>query len=140
MLKKNISAISCLLALTGCASNSTNEFDQQRSFVKTIRPGLYFIREADSAILWKKEGATQRSWQKQAENLCGGSAYKSLLLVDGESSSTGIAISFVGGIGYAYGDITSVPVTDGIILCDSANMSEEEAINVLKDEYYIVSE
>ncbi|MBN1006860.1 hypothetical protein [Amphritea pacifica] len=130
--------VSSLFALlVGCASSPKNEFAQQKSFVKTIRPGLYFIREADSAIFWRKEGVTRQKWQERAENLCVGSGYKSLLLVDGESSSTGVAMSFVGGIGSAYGEIISVPITDGVILCDSANISEEEAITVLEDEYYI---
>ncbi|NHN39832.1 hypothetical protein G8764_21215 [Pseudomaricurvus alcaniphilus] len=135
---KKILLIAFPLILAGCLTTPVSEFDRPIDFVKPISDGLYFIREVSSGGIWKVEGKSKSGWEKTADEVCQGNDYKSLLIQDSDQNFSGVGVSFVGGIPLAYGDSYSMPVVDGVVLCSSSSLTEEQSMQILIDEYYVI--
>ena len=122
----------------GCVSRPQSDFDNAEDFVKTISDGLYFIREVTSGTFWEEKDLAKLNWDRRASEVCLGSGYRSLLEEDGNVTFSITSVAFVGGLPIFYGVPGSLPVVDGVILCNSSQLSEEQAIQILKDEMYIL--
>lgn len=123
--------------LTGCVSTPVNDFDRIESFVKPISPGLYFIREIAPGGLFGKAKKPVAEWHKRAASLCS-SGYKTLVHSDEDLAYQGVSISVLGGLVMATPSSSKTAAVDGVVLCQSSSLSEDEAIQILIDEYYLV--
>lgn len=125
--------------LAGCAQAPTSDFDRIESFVKTIDSGLFFLREVDSGVLWGKAEKPIIKWDEKANSLCP-TGYKTLLHSDEDLSYQGVSFSYMGGFVMATPATSNMPTVDGVVLCNSSPILEEDAVQILVDEFYIAPE
>lgn len=136
---KHFALLSALL-LVGCAYHeSSSDFDRAESFVKTIDSGLFFIREIDSKGIFIEKEKPIEAWKKTALSLCP-SGFKVLLKNDDDLTYQGISFSYFGGFVMATPSRNFMSAIDGVVLCNSSQLSEKEAKQKLIDEFYIVPE
>lgn len=129
-----------VLLLTGCVHNpSTSDFDRVESFVKPIDAGLFFIREIDSKGIFIEKEKPIDTWKNTAQSICP-AGYKILLINDDDLTYQGMNLSYAGGFVMAVPGRNSMTSIDGIVLCNSSQLSENEAKQRLIDEFYIVPE
>jgi len=88
--------------------------------------------------IWEREGKAKSNWEIQAENTCRGEGYKVLLFSDLDARYDTIGMVLVGAMALEYPDTVTVPQVDGVIHCRWSNLTEQEAMQVLRDEYYLL--
>lgn len=136
---KHLALWSALL-LVGCAHHeSSSEFDRAESFVKTIDSGVFFIREIDSKGIFIEKAKPIEAWKKTALSLCP-SGFKVLLKNDDDLTYQGVNFGYFSGFVMVTPSRNSMSAVDGIVLCNSSQLSEKEATQRLIDEFYIVPE
>lgn len=136
-MRKPVSIV-CLLLLASCAGRYHNDFDQAKDFTRKIDDGLWFIREVTPGIFRPDDDRARKNWKKKASELCQGSGYKSLLLEGGQARFTAFNVFFAGGLPTVLPEERSRPVVDGVVLCGSSPLTEQRAIQILKDKMYIL--
>lgn len=93
-------------------------------------PGLYRLTSNAIMTPWPSFGAAKSTWKARAEQLCGKNAYQEIVT----EKDPGLHGSIDVVVGQSY-----LPVPEyntrisGYILCNSSNMSREEAIKYLND-------
>lgn len=102
-----------------------------------IRPGLYRLTASGNHALWPSFSAAAETWKGRADKLCGANAYQNIATGESSGKSGYVPLSTVPNYGTGNQAVPSVALFNttifGYILCNSANMTRDEAVKYLDD-------
>jgi hypothetical protein len=123
-----------ILGISGCASNHNLKKDGVNylgggfSDVE-IGPGFYRLTALGNQSPWPSERAARGTWQNRAQQLCGKGAYQEI----GTHLDDGFQGYVPSGVGLLEARAYNTSLS-GYLLCDSSNMTRDEALELLENQ------